>query len=94
MNYCTRVVPLVKSPPLCDVLGTQLLPAPQLVLPVFSNGTSAISYGIMEDPNTGNPPLQGGVPGTNKHGGFLLRRRPPLLRHRRHGPEPRPGCPT
>jgi hypothetical protein len=71
VNYCTHVVPLVKSPPLCDVLGTQLLPAPQLVLPVFSNGTSAISYGIMEDPNTGNPPFQGGVPGTNKHGTFF-----------------------
>ena len=71
INYCTAVAPLAKSPPLCDILGTQLLPAPQYVLPVFSNGTSAISYGIMEDPNTGNPPLQGGVPGTNKHGAFF-----------------------
>ena len=71
INYCTDVVPLAKRPPLCDVLGTQLLPAPQYVVPVFSDGSSAISYGVLEDAANGSPPFQGEVPGTNTHGTFF-----------------------
>ena len=92
VNYCTHVVPLVKSPPLCDVLGTQLLPAPQLVLPVFSNGTSAISYGIMEDPEHREPAVPGRGARNERARDLFLRRRSSLLRHRRHRPESRPGC--
>jgi hypothetical protein len=71
INYCEDIAPLTKSAPLCDVLGTQLLPAPQYVLPIFSNGTSAISYSVLENPDTGSPPFQGEVPGTNQHGKFF-----------------------
>ena len=33
--------------------------------------TSAISYSVLENPDTGSPPFQGEVPGTNQHGKFF-----------------------
>jgi len=71
VNYCANTAPLARRAPLCDAEGTATLSYPEYVLPIFANGTSAVSYGVVENTDTGNPPFVGTVPGTSERGSFF-----------------------